>query len=150
MNYNQIPNPIEKVSEVTDERLRILELIKEGNITPTEGLDLLEALGTTGTTQTYEPPQPEAGEEREAPKRKARWLYIQVDDKESNKKVNIKVPLTLAKFAGKFIPKEAKMEMAKQGIDFDLEGLMEVLQEEGEQDLVNVEDGDETVRIFIR
>mgnify|MGYP001096700456 CR=1 FL=1 len=142
-----------------EEKLRILEMIKDGTVSPQEGLELINALASARTPATTESSQtvsfdPGNGNEEEGePKKggKPRWLYINVDDQESGKKVNIRVPITLAKFAGKFIPKEAKHEMKEQGIDLDLTGLLEQLEKEGQQDLVEVMEGDKKiVRIFTK
>ena len=146
---------------MNEERLRILEMIKEGTISPQEGLELLEALDSTAKALPAGQPGPKAfdpgfecceeteTEDSGGGKRKSRWLFIRVDDQESGKKVNIRVPISLAKFAGKFIPKEAKDEMKEQGIDLDLQGLMDLLEKEGQQDLVEVTDGDKKiVRIY--
>jgi len=146
---------------MNEEKLRILEMIREGTVSPQEGLDLINALESTETSITTRESSPEAfdpGRQDEEPEReepgkgkKPRWLYIKVDDQESGKKVNIRVPITLAKFAGKFIPKDAKNEMKEQGIDLDLSGLMEQLEKEGQQDLVEVMDGEKKiVRIYTK
>jgi len=146
---------------MNEEKLRILEMIREGTVSPQEGLDLINALEATETSITTRESSPEAfdpGREDEEPEgeepgkgKKPRWLYIKVDDQESGKKVNIRVPITLAKFAGKFIPKDAKNEMKEQGIDLDLSGLMEQLEKEGQQDLVEVMDGEKKiVRIYTK
>lgn len=146
---------------MNEEKLRILEMIREGTVSPQEGLDLINALEATETSITTRESSPEAfdpGRQDEEPEgeepgksKKPRWLYIKVDDQESGKKVSIRVPITLAKFAGKFIPKDAKNEMKEQGIDLDLSGLMEQLEKEGQQDLVEVMDGEKKiVRIYTK
>lgn len=141
-----------------DERLRIMQMIKDGTITPEEALELMEALESSESAlvplsepETTEGPKEETreGEASSAAKRKPRYLYIKVDDQESGKKVNIRIPITLAKFAGRFIPKHAKHEMAAQGVDFDLQGIIEQLEREGPQSIVEVTDGDKKiVRIY--
>ncbi len=144
---------------MNEEKLRILQMIKDGTISPEEGLDLIESLGTVEksvVTRTadadveVQQQLQEPGEEEEPGRRKPKYLRIMVTDGETKKNVNVKIPVTLAKFAGKFIPKDAKEEMKEQGIDLDLEGLMKILEEEGQQDLVQVNDGEgkKVVRIF--
>jgi hypothetical protein len=147
------------------EKLRILEMIKDGTVSPQEGLDLINALAASGTpatpasTQTSPPvsfdpcchPEEEVMSDESQGCCKPRWLYINVDDQESGKKVNIRVPITLAKFAGKFIPKEARAEMREKGIDLDLTGILDQLTKEGQQDLVEVMEGDKKiVRIYTK
>jgi len=144
---------------MTDEKLKILEMVKDGTISPEEALDLIQAIESSGRSpmsfsspaddsDTGSDETPEGSEGK--PKKKPRYLYIKVDDQESGKKVNIRVPIALAKFAGKFIPKHARHEMHAHGIELDLEGLMDVLEKEGEQNLVEIddEDGRKVVRIY--
>jgi DUF4097 and DUF4098 domain-containing protein YvlB len=140
-----------------EEKLRILAMIKDGTLSPEEGLDLLEALESSRQAMMPlsepEPGEtPKAGTEEETTaegRRKPRYLYIKVDDQESGKKVNIRIPITLAKFAGKFIPKHARHEMAAQGVDLDLQGIIEQLEKEGPQSIIEVTDGDKKiVRIY--
>ena len=153
---------------MNEEKIRIMQMVKDGTISPEEGLDLIEALGKTSIAETVytEESIQEAvsagseplkkglfgrhhkGESNHNPHGKAKWLYIQVND-DDGKNVNIKIPLSLAKFAGKFIPNEAKKELKEQGIELDLDGIISVLQDEGEMNLVEVNDEDgKTVRIF--
>ncbi len=135
---------------MNEEVLRILEMVKSGKISAEEGEKLLAAIGQGGETM------PAAG--------KRSMLRVRVDvkdpDKEETAKVNINVPLALAKKAAglvALVPKEAKAELEKEGIDLnaiDLKGLIEMF-EEGElnEELVNVVTGDETegatVRIYV-
>jgi len=147
---------------MNSEKLRILQMIKDGALSPEEGLDLIDALDSSATPMISSLsgkapqalPQGEPSDEADdetPPAKKPRWLHIQVHDGEDNKNVNIKIPISLARFAGKFIPNDAKKEMKEQGIDLDLEGLMDMLEKEGRQDLVEVNEGEgKTVRIFTR
>jgi len=123
--------------EMNEEKIRIMQMVKDGTLSPEEGLDLIESLG-----------RHHKGESNHCPHGKAKWLYIQVNE-EDGKNVNIKVPLSLVKFAGKFIPNEAKKELKEQGIELDLDGILSSLQDEGEMNLVEINDEDgKTVRIF--
>lgn len=144
-----------------DEKIRIMNMVKDGTITPSEGLELLEALASNsrkalGFTTTLKPIAACcSGESRSeeqtdsGPTRKPRWLHIKVIDEEDKKSVNIKVPISLAKFMGKFIPKEAKEEMTEQGIDLDLKGLMEAIEQEGAMEIVNCcGEGGKMVKIY--
>lgn len=146
---------------MSDEKLRILEMIKDGTISPQEGLDLIQALESSEKSLIRATPDQslldinrshseETGNDGDAAasKRRPRWLYIKVND-EDGKNVNIKIPISLAKFAGKFIPKDAKAEMSAQGIDLDVDGIMKILEEEGPMNLIEVNDDDgKSVRIF--
>jgi DUF4097 and DUF4098 domain-containing protein YvlB len=163
---------------MSDEKLRIMQMIKDGKITPEEAVELLEALESPRTDVVKKPQEtykivaklddgqccrddvgfsPGVEEECEccsdeepSTGKKPRWLYVQVRE-EDGKNVNIKIPISLAKFVNKFIPNEARKEMKDQGIDLDLGGLMDELQKHGEMDLVNIDEGDgKTVRIFTK
>lgn len=96
-----------------EERRRILDLLAAGQISAEQATALLEALGPgragKGTV--------------EAPVRKpARVLRISVDAQDAagddkGTKIRINVPLALARFAGRFIPPDARQELEVQGID---------------------------------
>jgi hypothetical protein len=160
---------------MNDEKLRILEMIKNGTLAPSEGLELLEALGNAEKDPSPEPEQmtnlnvPARSAEKVHSKiisaigvhaknqeecccktnGKPRWLYIKVEDKESGKNVNIKIPIGLAKSAMKFLPREAREEMKAEGVDFDIQGLLESITAEGPMNLVEVSEGDnKVVRIY--
>ena len=77
-------------------------------------------------------------------KRKPRFLRIKVDDEGSNKKVNVRIPIALAKFAGKFIPKHARIEMKEQGMEFDLDEVLSQL-ENSEEGRIEVREGDSKI-----
>lgn len=137
---------------MNEEILKVLEMIKEGKITPEEGEKLLSAMRTE--------------DKPDAPKAKAKnsMLRVRVDvtdpDKKEQAKVNVNVPLTLAKKAAgliSLIPKEAKAELADKGIDLEAINIAELigLFEDGllTEELVNVEAGDEEkgarVRVYV-
>ncbi|MCL6613632.1 MAG: hypothetical protein K6U03_03250 [Firmicutes bacterium] len=107
---------------MSEEKLRILQMIQEGKISAAEGLELLEAL---------EEPQAETGEP--APAGKARFFRVRVYG-EKVPKVNVNIPLSLIKAASKFanfgmafIPEEARREMERKGIDLSQIDLAELV-----------------------
>jgi hypothetical protein len=137
---------------MNEEVLKVLEMIKEGKISPEEGEKLLSAMRT--------------GDQPDAPRAKAKnsMLRVRVDvtdpEKKEQAKVNINVPLTLAKKAAgliSLIPKDAKAELAEKGIDLEAINIAELigLFEDGllTEELVNVEAGDEEkgarVRVYV-
>ena len=155
-----------------ENKLEILKMIRDGRITPEEGLELLQAIGeaTAASKQAETPKQLSemddaqayaftVGEENETaqdtgsetgPKKKPRFLIIQVSQG-GKKKVNVKIPLKLAKLASRFIPKSAQAHMKAEGVELDLKELISGIEECGcGEDLINVADDekDETVRIF--
>jgi|GEM_PF-836285 len=136
-----------------DEIKRILEMVKEGKLSPDEGSRLINALN-------------KKDEQSNNHQKKSRWLKIVVKSKENSPKkenVNIRIPLNIMKTAlklgGKFnfaIPEEAKLKMEEKGIDINElmgpEGLTNLIGELGSSEpytLVDVDDEDETVKIFI-
>lgn len=136
---------------MSEEVLRILEMVKSGRITPEEGEKLISAIG-------------EGGEAKKPAVSKRSMLRVRVDVKDPEKKeeakITVNVPLAIAKKAAGFlalIPKEAKAELEAEGIDLnaiDIKGLIEMF-EDGEitEELVNVVTGDETkgatVRVYV-
>lgn len=135
---------------MNEEVLRILEMVRSGKVSPEEGEKLLAAIGQNGETK------PAVG------KRSMLRVRVDVNDPEKSEqaKVNINVPLAIAKKAAglvALVPKEAKAELEREGIDLnaiDLKGLIEMF-EDGElsEELVNVVTGDETkgatVRVYV-
>lgn len=96
---------------MSDEKIKVLEMIQNGKITAGEGLELLKALDDSFIKQDG------------AQNTGSRFLRIRVTNGQ-NKKVNVNIPLSLLKVATKFasfgmklIPKEARQEMQKQGVD---------------------------------
>lgn len=137
---------------MNEEVLKVLEMIREGKITPEEGEKLLSAM--------------QIDSKPEAPKAKAKntMLRVRVDvtdpEKKEQAKVNVNVPLTLAKKAAgliSLIPKDAKTELANQGIDLEAIDIAELIGmfEDGllTEELVNVQAGDDEkgakVRIYV-
>lgn len=135
---------------MNEEILKVLEMVREGKISPEDGEKLLSAMGT-------EAPVKKQG-------KKNSMLRVRVDVKDPDKKeqarVNVNVPLALAKKAVglmTFIPKEAKADLAEQGINLDEINLKELIElfEDGEisEELVNVDTGDDNqgakVRVYV-
>lgn len=98
-----------------EERRRILDLLAADKITVEQAEALLVALAgagaAAGAPRPPEPPGP--------PPRSARSLQIIVLKEDSDKSVNVTVPIGLIKFASRFLPKEARVEMADSGIQLD-------------------------------
>ena len=135
---------------MNEEILKVLEMVREGKVSPEDGEKLLCAMGA-------EAPVKKLG-------KKNSMLRVRVDVKDPDKKeqarVNVNVPLALAKKAiglMNFIPKDAKKELADQGIDLDEINLKELIElfEDGEisEELVNVDAGDDVqgakVRVYV-
>ena len=105
------------------EQLRILEMIEKGQITATEGMELLEALNLTEETEQFNSTLTSAQPVRV--KHNYKFLKVKVTSDNSTVNVNVNVPLrlltTLGEIATKMtnvIPADARKEMESKGIDF--------------------------------
>lgn len=101
----------------SEDRRRILDMLAAGSISVDEASNLLQALGGS---------QPAAPAALNAPKRsgQARLLRISIDDDGSDgggtgTRVRVNVPIALARFATRFLPKDASTELQEQGIDLE-------------------------------
>ena len=118
------------MSENTNERLRILQMVADGKVTAEEGAALLEALASS------EAARQEGGKKNSL--LRGRWLRIQVWEG-GQSKVNVRLPLGLVevglKIARRFAPEE----------DFDdiVAALNEAVQEGLSGKIVEVTDTDE-------
>ncbi len=137
---------------MNEEIMKILEMVKDGKITTEEGENLISAV-TGGASSASK-----------ARSGKFEMLRVRVnargDAKKDSAKVEVNVPLTVAKKAlglVSLVPNEAKKELAEQGIDLDSINLAELIElfENGEitEELVNIESGDEengtTVKVYV-
>lgn len=103
----------ERGSERASEQRRILDLLAAGQISVDEATELLAALGTSSV-----PPAPPAPPS--PPRGIARLLRISIDadgEGADKAKIRVNVPIGLAKFATRFLPKEAKQQLEAQGVD---------------------------------
>lgn len=135
---------------MSEETIKVLEMIKEGKITPEEGEKLLSAMGIDSEDDA-----------QGAKKAKHTMLRVRVDatdpEKEDQVKVNINVPLALAKRAAGLIalvPKEVKAELTANGIDLSSIDIAELIGmfEDGliTEELVNVQAGDDEKGVRVR
>ena len=122
----------------TEERMKILNLIRDGKITAEEGAKLLSALGDNQKS-TRAPAARTAGEPR--------WFRVRVTDLVSGKsKVSVNIPFGLMEWG-----LQIGAQFAPEVADLDLSELKEMLQSgfEGKVvDVIDEEDG-EHVEIFI-
>ena len=142
-----------------EERARILRMVAEGKVTPAEAEDLLAALDAApdagarsmGPSATFGPgsmPAPPVLPGPPGIRKHRRSLVIQVKEG-GDSKVNVRIPLSLARAAGKFIPRHAQQHLAAYNIDLEelLSGLSDT---EGDGTLVEVKDGKDEVRIAVQ
>ena len=115
-----------------EERMQILKMVEAGQISAEDAARLLDAM--------YEPA---ARSEKAGTGKK---LRIRVTDREPHKKkVNLTIPIGLAKIAAKFVPPKAKQKLASEGVDFDAvlsqvisENIGKVVDAETEDDIVEI------------
>ena len=113
--------------------MQILKMLEEGKVNAEEAARLLDALGDR-------PQGPDA--------KGGKMLRIQVTEPGTNKKkVNLRIPLGLAKIAAKFIPAKKKKELAEEGVD--IEEVLSQVTSENIGKIVDIESDDELIQITI-
>ncbi|MCA9839829.1 MAG: hypothetical protein KC422_23170 [Trueperaceae bacterium] len=121
---------------MTEER-KILELLSSGQISVDEATELLDAVKQSPPSP---PPPPKA-------RGIAKMIRVQVDatedDGSQRAKVDVNIPLSLAKFISKFLPREVKDSIEDQGID--LSDLFEGIDSENlpEGQLINIDNSED-------
>lgn len=111
-----------------EERMQILKMIEEGQITAEEGAKLLDALEATG-------------EERAGP---ARWFRVRVTDMRTGKhKVNINLPLGLLNIGAKI---GARFSAP---FDLDIDEIVRAVREGARGKVVDLEDTADGERVEI-
>ncbi|HXT36311.1 MAG TPA: hypothetical protein VN837_12105 [Chloroflexota bacterium] len=129
-----------------EEQTRILQMVANGLVSPAEAGDLLSALEPLTPRPAPAPVFPPAS--TLGPRaRTSRSLIIQVIDGE-NSKVNVRIPLGLARAAERFLPRQAQQYLREQGIELG-EMLDSVQGNEEPTSLLEVDDDDTHVRIAI-
>ncbi|HEB11129.1 MAG TPA: hypothetical protein ENI06_07940 [Spirochaetales bacterium] len=122
---------------LSEEKLKILQMIQEGHITAEEGAKLIEALETSGDEYA-----------QATIKSRGRTIRIRVTDKESgNTRVNLTLPFGVARFAQSFIPHAEKSRLKDQGIDLD--SLFSDLSDQADGKILEVEDEHSNQKIEI-
>jgi hypothetical protein len=135
------------------ERMRILQMLQEGKLTPEAAAQLLDALGDSGeataTGPVYDSAPFPVDEPRQAwvEGKKANWLRVRVTDTNSGRpRVNVRMPLSLVnlglKMGAHFAPEIDGLDLAE---------LLRAAQEGDASPFVDVidhEDG-ERVEVFV-
>lgn len=136
---------------MSSEKMKILEMIQEGKLTATEGMDLLKAI-EEGNSHKAAPQIAENGlVKKERLSTGERFLRVRVVG-EKSLKVNVNVPLSLIHSASKlivyamsFVPADKRAELELKGLDLqalDVEGLARILEENLDGKIVDVEVAD--------
>ena len=132
---------------MNEEKMRILEMLQDGKINAEETEKLLAALGEEESPQSKAvqlKSRNEGGNKQEEKKRHLR-IIVNEDGKD---KVNMSLPLGIAKSLLNFIPQSAKSKIAEKDIDLDaLSQTLDDLSEEKE--IIRVDDENETVIIRV-
>jgi len=131
-----------------DEKMRILNMVQEGKLSVQEAVQLLEALD-------YNPEQKSTNSEllpnmEVSTNGKAHWLKIIVTDLTSGKrKVNLRIPLALARWGMKMGSKASFGGGAME--DLDLQSVLndDILNEGQKGILVDVEDEEDGEHVVI-
>ncbi|WMJ87108.1 SHOCT-like domain-containing protein [Anaerocolumna sp. MB42-C2] len=138
-----------------NEQLRILEMIEKGQITATEGLELLDALNANKEAEIPAVMVPSV-------KRSYKYLKIKVTSDNHTVNVNVNVPLrlltTIGEIADKMtamVPADARKEMAAKGVDITSMDFAHIIEEiiNGTLDdpnIVDVEAWDETHKAMVK
>ncbi|MCR4426582.1 MAG: hypothetical protein NUW23_10415 [Firmicutes bacterium] len=119
-----------------EDRKAILEMVRDGKLTVDEAQKLLEAIES--------PPAPR---QAAAGQKESKFIRVNVKN-EDGTRVNVNVPVNLARVVWKFIPKDTLKDLEEKKIDLD-EILTAIEQGAGGR-LVDVESDDGTkVEIYI-
>jgi len=120
--------------DVSEERMRILEMVEEGKINTKEAMELLDAL---------------EGNPEIKPKKEVKWLKVRVKTMDDKPKANINIPISLVdvglKIAKKFDPK-----LKESGLDqIDIKEIVEAVKNGAEGKIVDVEDEENHTRVKV-
>jgi hypothetical protein len=120
---------------VSEERIKILEMVEEGKIDASEAMELLSAL--------------ERNQEEIVPKKNAKWLKVRVKTMENESKVNVNIPLALVD-VGLKLAKTYDPKLKESGLDkIDIEEIMEAVKNGAEGKIVEVEDEENQTRVNV-
>jgi len=121
---------------MSEEKRIILEMVKDGKISVDEAeqlLDKAEPGESIGDTEVAKKPS------------SRKFLRIRVTE-EDQEKVNIKIPMALAKVGLKFIPKN---KMKVNGEEINSDQIMEMINEGAEGEIVNIDASDKGKNVKI-
>jgi hypothetical protein len=117
-----------------EERMQILKMVEQGSVSAEDAARLLDAIDETPASAD----RPTGGKK----------LRVMVTDRETHKKkVNLTIPIGLAKIAAKLVPPKAKQKLASEGVDVD--AVLSQLVSENVGKVVDIEDDNEIVEISI-
>lgn len=119
------------------EKIKILKMLEEKRISSEEAMQLLEAVDKLDRAEASGP-------------KRGRFLRIRVYEGEGEKaKVNINVPLGWSKLLAPFIEGKIKARLQEKGYDLDLGKIQEYIESGEAGRIVDVQDGNNKVEIYI-
>ncbi|HKJ31057.1 MAG TPA: hypothetical protein VKA34_04475 [Balneolales bacterium] len=121
---------------MSEEKRIILEMVKDGKISVDEAEQLLDKA---------EPGESIDDTEVAKKPRSRKFLRIRVTE-EDQEKVNIKIPMALAKVGLKFIPKN---KMKVNGEEINSDQILEMIKEGAEGEIVNIDASDKGKNVKI-
>jgi len=117
-----------------EDRVKILKMLQDGQISADEAEKLLAALNSEEKTPV-----------KTSSSRKFLRILIESSDGDN---VNVNIPLSLAEVAMNFIPEDVHMELEEN--DINLEMIIRAIEEDAEGEIVNINSSDgDIVRIVI-
>lgn len=133
---------------MNEEKMRILEMLQDGKINAEDTEKLLAALGEeeSGQVGALQLKNREKTESTNSKEGKKRHLRIIVNEA-GKEKVNMSLPLGIAKSLLNFVPQSAKDKMAEK--DIDLNALTKTIDDLSEEEILRVDDENETVIIRV-
>ncbi|MFW6229621.1 MAG: SHOCT-like domain-containing protein [Halanaerobium sp.] len=131
---------------MSEEKMRILEMLQDGKINAEETEKLLAALGEEESSVLEV--QKLGDQNRSASGQKSKKHLRIIVNEGGREKVNMSVPIGIAKSLLNFVPQSAKDKMAAK--DIDLNALTKTLADLSEEkEILRVEDEGETVIIRV-
>jgi len=115
--------------------MQILNMLEKGSITADEAARLLDAINSV--------------DEISIDKKPNRWLRIRIAE-DGKEKVKVNVPLKMIELLTKMqgvLPADARAQLDEHEIN--LEQIVKLIREGAEGEIVSVEDGADTVKIFV-
>ncbi len=121
----------------SEERLRILRMVEQGQVSAEDGARLLDALNAAAQKRAEPPPLASSAQ--------ARWLRVHVTDLRTGKtRVNVNIPMSLVtvgmKFGARFAP---ELE------DMDLQQVADMVRRGATGKLIEVENVEEGERLEV-
>ncbi len=125
--------------QLKEERMHILEMLKDGTINASEAESLLNALGEEKQSFSQEIIL-------DKPKKGGSFKMLKIlVDSEDGDKVRVQIPVEFAKLL-----KTAKFNSKVEGLDIDVDAIVEMVTNGVEGEIVNIESADgDTVKIFV-